>query len=164
LDGLQVAQTGATALRVPAPLGQGAHTWQVTAVNQGGLASTGSAATVFVDTVAPAIRLALTGKLRAKSLVHIYVSYTDAPAPLSPAVASGIAKVVVSWGDGTHYRISHGKFHVYARPGRYKMTVTVKDRAGNTTTVVKRLKISGRPVKRPQRQPRSHARPPKRSH
>jgi hypothetical protein len=72
------------------------------------------------------------------------VSYTDAPPPLPPADASGIAQVTVNWGDGSRFVIGHGKFHVYTRPGRYKVIVVVKDRAGNTTTVVTYLRIAPR--------------------
>ncbi len=31
--------------------------------------------------------------------------------------------------------------HVYRRPGRYRITVTVTDRAGNQTTVARHVKI-----------------------
>lgn len=144
VDGVQVGQTKATALTVPTPLPQGPQTWDVTAVNPAGLSSTARAATVWVDTVPPAVKLKLTGPERAGSVLHIYVSYTDSPPPVPRADASGVASVLVRWGDGTSYRITHGKFHVYARPGRYKLTVIVKDRAGNTTTVVRELKIAGK--------------------
>jgi len=33
--------------------------------------------------------------------------------------------------------------HSYRRPGRYRITVTVVDRAGNQTRVVRRVKIAG---------------------
>ena len=136
-----LAQTTATALTVPTPLSQGKHTWDVTAINPAGLATTARAGTVWVDTVAPSVQFKLTGRERTGSVLHIYVSYTDSPPPVPRAAASGVSSVVVKWGDGTSYHIKHGKFHIYKRAGRYKLTVTVKDRAGNTTTLVRQLKI-----------------------
>jgi hypothetical protein len=152
IDGAQVARSAATRLQAPTALGQGPHTWQVTAVNPGGRQSASRPATVFVDTVAPQASFVVTGRRRARRVLHIYVNYTDSPAPISTADASGIAQVVVKWGDGSRFVIHHGKFHVYTRPGRYKVTVVVKDRAGNTTTVVAYLRIASRhPPKRTHR-------------
>ncbi len=144
VDGVQVGQPSVTALTVPFALSQGPHVWDVTAVDPAGLSSTARPATVWVDTVAPAVTLKLTGRKRAGSVLHVYLGYTDSPPPVPRADASGVASVVVKWGDGTSYRIAHGKFHVYARPGRYKLSVIVKDKAGNTTTVVRVLKIAAK--------------------
>ena len=69
----------------------------------------------------------------------------DARRTSDPAPASGVAKLMVRWGDGTVTQIkprTHRVVHVYRRPGRYKITVTVADRAGNQTTVVRRVKIN----------------------
>ena len=144
LDGSQLSQTGAASVRVPAPLPDGRHTWQVTAVNPAGLTTAARAATVWVDTVAPVARLALGGRRRTGSVLHIYVTYSDSPPPEPPGDASGIAEVVVNWGDGSVVHIRHGKYHAYERPGRYKLTVVVKDRAGNATKLVRSVRISSR--------------------
>jgi hypothetical protein len=144
IDGAQVAQTTGTSLRAPAALAQGPHRWQVTAINPAGRQTPSRPATVFVDTVAPQAHLTVTGRRRAGRVLHIYVAYTDAPPPLSPADASGIAQVVINWGDGSRFVIHHGKLHVYERPGRYKVTVVVRDRAGNATTLVAHLRIAPR--------------------
>jgi hypothetical protein len=141
MNGVPVAQTTATALTVPAALSQGAHTWSVTAVNPAGLTSNSRAGTVWVDTVPPAVRFKLTGRQRVGSELHINVSYSDSPPPVPRAAASGISSGVVEWGDGKSYRITHSKFHAYSRRGRYKLSVVVKDKAGNTTTLVRQLKI-----------------------
>lgn len=156
VDGTPVADSTATSVSTPSPLTQGAHRWQVTAVNPADLSSTAHAATVFVDTVPPVVQLAFSGRDRAESVVHIDVSYTDAPAPEPAADASGIAEVLVRFGDGTSYRIGHGKYHVYKRAGRYQVTVIVKDRAGNTTTVVRTLRIAPVPRKRRHKKPKAH--------
>lgn len=158
IDGAQVAQTTASQLRAPTALGQGLHTWGVTAVNPSGRQTASRPATVFIDTVAPQASFVVTGHRRAGRVLHIHVTYTDAPAPLSPSDASGIARVVVIWGDGSRFVIRHGKFHVYTRPGRYKVTVLVSDRAGNITTVVSYLRIA--PRHPPKRAPRRRRRGP----
>jgi hypothetical protein len=142
IDGVPLAQTTATSLRVPSRLRDGVHTWQVTAVNPAGRASRTRVARIWVDTVAPAVHLKLTGSRRSGSLLHVYVTYTDAPPPELPANASGIADVVVKWGDRSSNRIRHGKFHAYKRAGRYKLSVIVVDRAGNTTTLLRTVKIA----------------------
>jgi hypothetical protein len=151
VDGAQIAQTTATAVVVPSALSQGPHTWQVTASNPAGLTSTARAARWWVDTVAPVARFTLTGRTRAGSLLHIYVGYTDSPPPVPAADASGIASVMVNWGDGSRYLIRHGKYHVYRRRGRYLLSVTVTDRAGNATTLRRLIRIAPKQKPKPKR-------------
>jgi hypothetical protein len=141
VDGVQVAQTYATSLRLPAALADGSHAWQVTAVNPAGLTSAMRPGRFWIDTVAPQGTLKLTGKLRPKTLLHADVRYTDAPPPVPPASASGIAGVLIKWGDGSRFKIKHGKFHAYKRAGRYTITVVITDRAGNVTTLHKAIKL-----------------------
>jgi hypothetical protein len=162
VDGVQVAQTQATSLLLPAALADGSHIWQVTAVNPAGLTGAMRPARFWIDTVAPRGTLKLTGKLRPKSALHAQVSYTDAPPPLPPASASGIARVLIRWGDGSSYRISHGKSHVYKRAGRYTITVVLTDRAGNVTTLRQRIKLVA--PKPPRRSKVKPAQPPKAKH
>jgi hypothetical protein len=141
VDGIHVAQTSRTLIRVPLALTNGRHSWQVVASNRAGLASVSAPAAVWVDTVPPVVSLTLTGTRRAGSFIHVYAAYTDSPAPLPRSEASGIAEVTVSWGDGRSFKIHHGKFHAYKRAGRYLVKVTVRDRAGNATTVTRLIKI-----------------------
>lgn len=150
LDGAVFAGTAATSVTVPRRLADGPHPWQVTTVNRAGLRSTSQIATVWVDTVPPTARLTLTGARRARSSLHAYLSYTDAPPPPEPAAdASGIGRVVVNWGDGSIVRAGHRKSHAYKRSGRYRVTVTVADRAGNVARIVRYVTIApaarGRP-------------------
>jgi hypothetical protein len=150
VDGVQVAQTFATSLRLPAPLADGPHSWAVTAVNPAGLTSVMRPASFWIDTVPPQGTLTLTGKLAPKKLLHAHVSYTDAPPPVRPASASGVVDVLIKWGDGSSYHISHGKFHAYERAGRYTITVVITDRAGNSVTLREPVKIAA-PKPRPKR-------------
>jgi hypothetical protein len=151
LDGVQIGATTATQLTPPAPVANGRHTWQVTAVNQAGLSTAAPAATVFVDTVRPRVSLKVTGKLIVHSVLHLAVTDTDAPPPLPHADASGVSSVVAGFGDGSRYTITHGKYHAYKRPGRYTVTVTVADRAGNRTTVTRKLQIKPKPKPKPKK-------------
>ncbi len=159
VDGFEVAQTFATSLRLPAPLAEGPHSWAVRAVNPAGLTSAMRPARFWIDTVPPQGTLTLTGKFAPKKLLHASVSYTDAPPPVPPASASGVAEVLIKWGDGSSYHISHGKFHAYERAGRYTITVLITDRAGNSVTLRQPVKIvAAKP------RPKHGGRPPARKH
>jgi len=139
LDRTQLGQTAASSLRVPVALGNGLHTWYVITSNPAGLTAGSKVARVFVDTVPPVLKVAESGPRRAAANEVLHLSYRD----LAPA--SGVAKVTIRWGDGTvtHVKVgTHRVVHVYRRAGRDKITVTVADRAGNQTTVVRRIKIS----------------------
>ena len=111
----------------------------MTASNPAGLTGVSKAARVFVDTVAPVVKATESGPRRAASDEVLRLSYHD------PAPASGVAKLTIRWGDGTVTRVKPGTHriaHAYRRPGRYRITVTVADRAGNQTTVVRHVKIA----------------------
>jgi hypothetical protein len=146
VDGVQVGQTGASSLRVQAALGNGRHNWQVTASNPAGLTGVSGVARVFVDTVPPLLSMTESGPRRAASSEVLRLRYRDpSPPGLPPADASGVANLTIRWGDGTVTRLEPGTHrisHAYRRHGRYKIAVTVADRAGNQTTVVRHLKIT----------------------
>jgi hypothetical protein len=139
IDGVQVAQTARTSIRVPQPLVDGSHSWQVTAVNQAGIGTPARAATVQVDTVAPSARFTLTGRQRRGSTLRLVARTTDAAVP--GEIGSGVSSILVRWGDGHSTRIAHGARHTYSRPGTYRLTLTVSDRAGNATRLTRLLRI-----------------------
>ncbi len=160
LDGVQVGQTTGTSIQLPtallpAPLSQGVHTWQVTAVNPAGVGRTDKTATVFVDTIAPKVlKVRLTGKRTPGSPVRIRIRATDTVG-VPAADASGIKSVRVRWGDGVSTLVKRGsKFHVYKRVGRYRISVIVTDRAGNRSTVVVKIRIKHPP--KPKRRKGKH--------
>jgi PKD domain len=139
VDRVRVGQTGANSLRVPVALANGPHTWYVIASNPAGLTAGSKVGRVFVDTVPPVLKVAESGPRRAGSDEILRLTYRD------PAPASGVAKLTIRWGDGTISHINPGAHripHAYGRPGRYKITVTVADRAGNQTTMVRHVKIT----------------------
>ncbi len=151
VDGAQVGQTTSTSVRVRSALHDGPHSWQVTAVNPAGITGGSGVARVFVDTVAPALTVRLAGVRHAGVLLGVTMRYRDAPpAGLPPRDASGVAKLTVRWGDGTVLRLKpgvHHETHAYRRPGHYKITVIVTDRAGNSRTIVKYVRITKPPGK-----------------
>lgn len=152
VDGVQVAQTPGTAVRVPSALDNGRHTWEVTAVNPAGRQSQTRIATVFVDTVPPVAALKVHGKRIEGSRVEAYAGYADLPPSGEPrADASGVQRVVIRWGDGTTVRLQpghHRSFHTYPRPGRYAVTLVVTDKAGNVTRVSVRWRVTAPTKKR----------------
>jgi hypothetical protein len=149
VDGAGVGQTSGDTLQVPSPLRDGPHGWGVTAGNPAGLTSPSNPARVFVDTVAPRLSATVSGARRAGANLTLRLTYRDAPPPGLPAAdASGVATLTIRWGDGTVTRIkpgTHRLVHAYRRPGRYRITVTVADRAGNQTRVARTVKIAGPP-------------------
>lgn len=147
VDGVQVGQSTSTSLRVPVALSDGPHSWQVTAVNPAGVTGASGLARVFVDTVAPTLAVNLGGARRTGSNVTLTLRYHDAPPAGRPSRdASGVEKLTIRWGDGTVTHLQpgvHREAHAYRRAGRYKITVVVTDRAGNSRTVVKVVRITG---------------------
>ena len=146
VDGATVGQTGGDALGVTSPLHDGPHVWSVTAGNPAGLSSASRSAKVFVDTVAPKLRARLSGARRPGTRLTLRLTYRDAPPAGLPARdASGVASLTIRWGDGTSTRVKRGTHrivHSYRRAGRYRITITVLDRAGNRTRAVQRVKIA----------------------
>jgi hypothetical protein len=149
LDGVQIAQTTATAVRVPAALSQGPHSWSVSTTDPAGLTSAVRTQSFFVDTVAPRVKAVLSRVRYVGRPVKLHVIDTDTPPGLPAADGSGIAKVVVHWGDGHTDTMVHWRYHTYRRPGRYRITVIVIDRAGNQTRVRLLIRVRVAPAHPP---------------
>ena len=76
----------------------------------------------------------MSGPRRAGSDEIVRPSYHD------PAPGSGVEKLTIRWGDGKTTQVQPGTHriaHAYRRAGRYAITVTAVDRAGNKQTVVR---------------------------
>lgn len=145
LDGAILGQTGALSWQPTVPLLDGPHLWQIKATNQAGLSSNGAVETLFVDTYPPVVHARLSGKLEPGKTLTLTLRDADPPNPREPgSKASGVAAVTVDWGDRT--ALVRGPTlpratHIYRRSGRYTVTVTVTDRAGNAASVTRRLVI-----------------------
>ncbi len=142
VDGAVVASTTATSITVPVRVRKGWHTWTVTATNPAGQQSLGAKSKLLIETTRPRVNFNVTGSLTPGGSVAINLQYTDRP----PGVrySSGVGSVVVRWGDGKSSHVPVGqprKFHVYARRGRYRVTVIVTDRAKNETRHAQQITI-----------------------
>jgi hypothetical protein len=143
IDGVAVGSSSGTSFAPTTPLSQGPHTFVVTATNQHGLTSTASPGHFFVDSLPPVGTFTLTGTQRVNGLLHLRVRYADVQPGILAADTSGVATVLVKWGDRTSNRIRvQTATHRYLRTGRYKMTITITDRAGNSTVLTKVLHIT----------------------
>jgi hypothetical protein len=145
--GALVAQTTATAVRVPGTVAQGRHVWSVTAINQAGGGTVARSATVFVDSLAPVVSVRVTGPRRPKGLLHVYVHAHDTRPGLPSSRVSGVNTVQVRWGDGAKTSTHHSATHAYRRRRTFTLTVVVTDRAGNRTAIHKKIRITGAAAK-----------------
>jgi hypothetical protein len=144
VDGAQVGVTGRRDFRPP-PLTQGAHRWQVTAVDARGQTYVAPAATVRIDSVAPALSAKLATRGHAGAPLRLTVRANDrqpVTAGAPPIQTSGVKQILVDWGDGTRIAIVHGNRHVYRRRGRFRVRIVVTDRAGNRRTLVRTVRIA----------------------
>ncbi len=144
LDGRSIARTSHTSIRVGDPVRNGPHRWKVTAVNPAAQRASGPTATVFVDTVAPKVSFTVSGRLRRGRPVSLHIRAVDQPAAQHGAKASGLASVRVTWGDGSgalHAQDISDARHSYSRKGVFRIAVRATDRAGNTTTVARNVRI-----------------------
>lgn len=150
-DGAIIGQTTGTSFRVPTVVSQGRHGWQVTAYNPAGVGTASSGATVFVDSIAPRASFIVTGTRRAGSVVHARVKASDIPRGTPRSDASWLASIQYKWGDRSKtVKVKPGvrsATHTYKRPGRYRVTVTVADKAGNRTVVTKKIRVLPKKVK-----------------
>jgi hypothetical protein len=125
VDGHAVGTTTATALRTARTVPDGRHTVQVRATDRARQSTTGPERTIVVDSVAPRATVTAT---RSGRVMRVKVRAADD--------RSGIAGVEVRWRDGTTSSSLHRRHtfkHRFAAKGARRITVTVRDRAGNRT-------------------------------
>lgn len=153
VDGAEVVSTTRLSHRLAMPVGDGAHSWSVTAVDRRGQTFAAPAGSFRVDTLAPAVTTRLSGARRPGATLKLTLSPSDpppVPAPgAQPVVTSGVADVIVDWGDRSRReRVQRGSQHAYARAGRYTISVTVADKAGNKRVFRQLVKIVTPPRRR----------------
>jgi hypothetical protein len=145
IDGAVGGQTYGSSGTPAAPIPDGPHSWQIFAANPAGQQSRTKSAGVFIDTVAPHVKLRLRSPAVARTKLLATLTYTDPPQPGERrSDASGVARVVIRWGDGTTTQLRRGTHqisHAYRRSGRYRITVLVTDRAGNLTRLNGKLRV-----------------------
>jgi hypothetical protein len=110
----------------------GRHIVTVTATDHRGQKATSRSMPVYTDTKKP--RGLKVSTSRSGKLLRVSASATD-----PRGRGTGVRSYIVEWGDGKHSVSSRGKLHHrYRSSGRKRITVTVRDRAGNE--VVKRTR------------------------
>jgi hypothetical protein len=150
IDGVQAGVTGRRSFRPSTPLAQGAHSWQVVALDHRGQQYAARPSSVKIDSVPAFVKARISGARKAGVVLKLAVQATDTPTGTARkaqgVLTSGVRQIVVDWGDRTlGEQIRRGSQHVYARPGRYALRILVTDRAGNRTTVRQVLKIAKPP-------------------
>ena len=134
IDGRQVGETDRTEFPLPLTLADGAHTWQVIAVDRRGQQSPMTPRTLRVDRRAPGLRVTVSGRRRAGSPIRVTVRARDRG-------GYGLKRVRIYWGDrpGVFFEGTIA-YHRYAR-GNHELVVRAVDRAGNVSRKTFRLRI-----------------------
>jgi PKD domain len=123
IDGRSAGSSSTAALRVGRTIADGRHTAQVRATDRRKQSTTGPERTIIVDSIAPSAKVTAT---RSGRVMHVKVRSSDE--------RSGVASVTVRWRDGTvstSAKRRHSFRHRFAAKGPHRVTVTVRDRAGN---------------------------------
>jgi PKD domain len=102
----------------------GRHIVTVTAIDHRGQTATSRSMPVYTDTKRPHARVSTS---RSGKLLRVSVRASD-----PKGRGTGVRSYRVDWGDGHRSSSSHPNLrHRYSRSGRKRITVTVRDRAGN---------------------------------
>ncbi|MEY2512652.1 MAG: hypothetical protein QOJ89_10 [bacterium] len=139
VDGQLVGQSSTTALTLAQPLDGGTHSWQVRAIDIRGQTSRTKTRTLRIDARQPLLSV---GYKRHKRVVTLGVRGRDDTR--NGPYASGLERVVVSWGDRTP--VASAPFglrtvHRYRHGGTYQLRIVARDRAGNETVDARTLRI-----------------------
>ena len=142
LDGYQVLIDGAVAggtpggtkeMQAPAPLADGTHTIQVVTIDRRGQSVPSGVRKFNIDTSVPTAALSASGTPRKGRPVSVHVAAGD--------TGSGVATIAVDYGDRTARGAGADTVHRWARPGRYTITASVADKAGNAVTATATVRI-----------------------
>ncbi len=139
VDGQLVGQSTTTSLTLTQPLAGGTHTWQVRAIDIRGQTSRTKTRNVRIDARKPLLSV---GYKRRKRVVTLGVRGRDDTR--NGPFASGLARVVVSWGDKTPVVTAPLRLrtvHRYRRGGTYTLRIAARDKAGNETVDERTLRI-----------------------
>jgi len=138
VDGTLVGQTQSTRLELPAPLAAGTHSWQVRATDMRGQVARAKTRVLRIDGHKPLLSV---GYRRKRRVVTLGVRARDDAT--RGRLAAGIEGVRVSWGDGTPATTATYDIHATHRypRGRFTLTITARDTAGNEVVDERRLRI-----------------------
>lgn len=139
IDGTLVGETTERELQLDKPLDGPTHRWQVQAVDVRGQTRRSRTRLLRIDDQGPLIS---TRYKREKRVVTLSVRARDPNR--SGHRASGVQRVVVSWGDSTKAGRGRSRVrtkHRYRRTGTFKLRIKATDKAGNERTQTRTVRI-----------------------
>jgi hypothetical protein len=137
VDGRVVATTAQTSAAIPG-LADGVHRWRVVATDRRGQTTATAPRVLRQDGTLPRATVSVSGTRRRGRPIRVSVRATDASR--TGRRASGIGRVRIAWGDGSRTDARRAR-HSYRRSGRFALSVSVRDRAGNAVVVRRSLTI-----------------------
>jgi hypothetical protein len=135
VDGNELAGglTGRAATVRAADVGDGRHEVRVIAVDESGQETQSLPATLRIDQARPRVLL------RRLSRRSVGVRISDGRR--SRVSGLSVSRTTIAFGDGTRARRTARARHAYRRPGRYRLVVRTRDRAGNRATVRRTVRV-----------------------
>jgi hypothetical protein len=133
MDGVVIGQTKNDRLVPAVPLKPGQHTWQVEAVDRLGQTSRSRARTLRVDSLAPSLKVKVSGRRAAGQALKIAVSAKDRG-------GAGLDHITVDYGDRSRKSRFARTSHRYRR-GTFRLKVVAVDKAGNVARKEVKLRI-----------------------
>jgi hypothetical protein len=134
IDGVPAQTTDRSFVTLKTPLIDGAHTWQVIAVDRRGQESPMKVRTLRVDGTAPYMKVTIAGKRKAGMPIKLAIEADDGSG------GYGVSYVEVDWGDGSPRFRGLAAQHRYRR-GKFSLAVKSVDKARNVTRRVYSLRI-----------------------
>lgn len=141
VDNVVVGQTTTTRLPLTTSLTDGVHPWRVIATDRHGQTNVTKTGLLKVDATKPKLTFSVAGVRAPGRIQTVRVRASD-PRPPAPATTagSGIARTVISFGDGARAKSRQAK-HAYRRGGTFTVRVSATDKAGNVTVVKKTIRL-----------------------
>jgi hypothetical protein len=133
VDGVLIGETTNDTLVPRTPLAAGTHTWQVEAVDRAGQTNRSRARTLKIDSIAPTLKVSISGKRAAGKALKITATAKDTG-------GAGLDHITVDYGDRSPTASATTTRHRYKR-GKFTLKVAAVDKAGNVTRVQKALRI-----------------------
>jgi hypothetical protein len=133
IDGVPAGSTQALTFTPAKRLSSGRHSYRIDAVDEAGQVTSSHTRTVRVDARAPRLRVSVTGARRAGRVLRISAKAADRG-------GSGLAHVTIAFGDRSHSVRGRSARHAYRR-GRFTLTVSAADKAGNVARRSVKLRI-----------------------
>lgn len=134
VDGKPLGTTTANSFPIEGRVTDGSHRWTQVSTDRRVQRRTAGPRTLRVDTTGPRLTVAIRGPRSAGATVRFVSRARDR--------LSGVRRIRVDFGDGSRAAFGRDVRHRFAG-GTHTVRVTATDKAGNTTTVTRRLTIGG---------------------